>query len=66
MCIKALEVDPWPLKYVAENSKTQGMCKKAVKIGPWVLAYVPDNIKTQKICKKAVEEDRNMLQCITD
>ena len=42
------------------------MCKKAVKIGPWVLAYVPDNIKTQKICKKAVEEDRNMLQYITD
>ena len=43
MCIKALEVYPWLLKYVPDNLKTRKKYEKAVNVELWLLAYVPEN-----------------------
>ena len=55
MYLKAVEVVPWPLCYVPDNLKTQGMCEKAVEDKPENLEFVPNHLKTQTMCEKAVE-----------
>ena len=51
MCIKAVEVDPWQLKFVLF---TQEMWNKAVDDCSWQLKYVPNQHKTREICNRAV------------
>ena len=48
MCIKAVEVDPWPLKDVLDHFKTQEICDKAVKDYLFSLQFVPDWLVTQQ------------------
>ena len=45
MCIKAVEIDPWQLHYVADHFKSQEMCDHTVRDAvedPFSLQYVPD------------------------
>ena len=49
MCIKALEVGTWKLKYVPDHFKTQKMCDDAVWGGFFSLQYVPDYFVTQQL-----------------
>ena len=51
MCIKAVEVDPWLLKYVPDHFKTQEMCDAVVIEDPLLLRYVPDWFVTQQQVK---------------
>ena len=48
MCIKALGVDPWQLKYVSDHFKTQEMCDKAVRDYLFSLRLVLDWLVTQQ------------------
>ena len=48
MCIKALGVDPWQLKYVPDHFKTQEMCDKAVSDYHFSLRLVLDWFVTQQ------------------
>ena len=48
MCIKALKVDPWQLKFVPDYLKTQKMCDKTVKDDSYSLEFVPDWFVTQQ------------------
>ena len=56
MYIKAVEGDPFQLRHVYDEFRTQEMCIKAVEEAPRMLSHVPDNFKTQKMCKKAFEK----------
>ena len=42
MCIKALKVGPWQLKYVPNHFKTQEICDKAVRDDSSSLQYASD------------------------
>ena len=50
-CDEAVRMDPWLLKYVPDQYKTQEMCVKAVRDDPSSLGYVPDWFVTrERIC----------------
>ena len=42
MCNEAVQSDPWTLKHVPDQYKTQEMCNEAVQMVPLTLKYVPD------------------------
>ena len=42
MCERAIEKDPWLLKFVSDHLKAQRMCENALEKDPWVLKFVPD------------------------
>ena len=42
MCVKALEIGPWFLKYIPDQYNTKGMCEKAVENESENLEFVPD------------------------
>ena len=46
--LKTVEVDPWQLKYVPDQYKTQGMCHKVVRADSSTLQFMPDWFVTQK------------------
>ena len=50
MCVKAVDANPYYLKYVPDCFKTQEMCAN-----PYYLKYVPDCFITQEMCVKAVD-----------
>ena len=64
MYIKAVEGDPFQLRHVYDEFRTQEMCIKAVEEAPRMLSHVPDNFKTQKMCKKAFEKKTRMLKYV--
>ena len=39
---RAVQSDPWTLKHVPDQYKTQEMCNEAVKKSPCALCCVPD------------------------
>ena len=41
MCDKAIEIDPFTLRHVSDNLKTQRICIKAAEVGLELLEYVP-------------------------
>ena len=47
MCTKAVRMDPWWLKTIPDNFKTQEMCDNAVAREPFMLRHVPDWFVTQ-------------------
>ena len=47
MCNAVVLIEPYPLAYVPDHFKTEGMCNEA---------DVPDHFRTQKMCNEAVEE----------
>ena len=48
MCERAIENEPYILKYVPDHFKTQEE--------PWSFKYIPDHLKTQKVCNKTFEK----------
>ena len=46
MCDKAVDRNPWYLKYIPHHFKTQEMCEKAVDKFP--LEYIPRPIYTSR------------------
>ena len=66
MCNETVKSDPWMLKYVPDQYKTQGMCNEAVQRVPWMLKYVPDQYKTREMCNEAVQNDPWMLEHVPD
>ena len=66
MCNEAVESDPWTLKYVPDQYKTQEMCNEAVEKLPEVLGFVPDQYKTQEMCNEAVQRVPWMLLYVLD
>ena len=63
MCEKAVE-NHYPLRFIPDHLKTQGMCNKAVEKDPYNLKYVPNQFKTRKMCEKAVEDDPETLKFV--
>ena len=48
MCERAVENEPYNLKYVPDHFKTQGICDKAVRDDSSSLQYVPDWFVTRE------------------
>ena len=69
MCVKAVDVIPYYLKYVPDYSKTQEMC---VKVFNNILNYsrevddIPDWFKTQEMCVKAVDANPYYIKYVPD
>ena len=42
MCNKAVEENPWMMRYVPNHFKTQEMCNKAVQREPKTLEFIQD------------------------
>ena len=66
MCDKAVEKDPWQLKYVPDCFKTKRVCKKAVENKPENLRYVPDHLKTEEACYEAVRTNPLLFVYVPD
>ena len=54
MCDKAVDRNPWQLKDVPYQIKTEKMCKRVVEKNLWYLGHVPDQYKTEGMYNKAV------------
>ena len=54
MCNEAVQSDPWTLKHVPDQYKTQEMYDEATKKSPCALCCVPDQYETQEMCNEAV------------
>ena len=61
MCNEAVHRDPYALRYVPDNLKTQGMCNEEVHKSRWCLKYVPDHLKTEEMYNKAVSTDVQLV-----
>ena len=48
MCEKAIENEPYSLKFVPDQYKAQEMFERAVEKKSWLLENVPDLFMTQK------------------
>ena len=57
MCDKAIEIEPFTLRHVPDNLKTQGMCIREVEAGLGLLEYVPDWFVTQQQTKIWPDDD---------
>ena len=66
MCIKALEEDPYQLKYVPDHFKTQEMFNEAVRNNAAVFFLVSGRFKTQEMCIKALGVDPWQLKFVSD
>ena len=74
--------NPYKLKFVPDQFKTQEMCEKAVRRHsgreefktpcglllpmPSILFFIPDHLKTQEMCEKAVEKNPWELDYVPD
>ena len=69
MCVKAVDVIPYYLKYVPDCFKTQEMC---VKVFNNILDYsrevddIPDYFKTQEMCDRAIDANPYYLKYVPD
>ena len=61
MCEKAVEKNPWGMKYVPDRRKTQEVFNKAVAHNSYLLGHLPDHFKSQEMCEKAVGIDPSLL-----
>ena len=50
MCVKAVDANPYYLKYGPDRYITQKMCDRAIDKYPWCFRYVPDCFITQEMC----------------
>ena len=57
ICIKAFGVDPWSLRDILDNLKTQETCNKAVEDDPSSLLFVPDWFVKQRHIKAWGDDD---------
>ena len=53
-CKRAIGKDPYTLKYVLDQYKTQEMCERAMEEDPYTPKFVPIHLITQEICNEAV------------
>ena len=58
MCIKAVEVDTFFLRFASDHLKTHEMFEKEFEKDSWSLKYMPDYLKTQKMCERAAVKDK--------
>ena len=56
--------NPYVVRFVSGQYKTQAMCEKAVEKNPWALKIIPDHLKTKKMCYEAFQEDTSFLMYI--
>ena len=49
---KAVE-NHYPLRFILDHFKTQGICERAVEKYPYNLKAVPDHFTTQEMCERA-------------
>ena len=64
MCYSIIFEDPFSIRYVLDQYKTQHMCDKAVDDSPAALKLVPDWFVTSKMIKKrftTLYTDENIL-----
>ena len=64
MCYSIIFEDPFSIRYVLDQYKTQQMCDKAVDDSPAALKLVPDWFVTSKMIKKrftTLYTDENIL-----
>ena len=66
MCSSAVRREPYTLRFVHDQYKTQKMCDKAMYTEPLPLAYVPDRLKTQEMCSSAVRREQDSLKFVPD
>ena len=51
-----MQSDPWTLKHVPDQYKTQEMCNRTVQSDTCMLVYVPDQFVTQKMSDEAAKK----------
>ena len=51
---EAMHNNPWALRHVPENFRTQKMCNEALARNPYILKFIPDHLKTEEMYKEAV------------
>ena len=63
---RAVEENPWCLKYVPDHLRTKKMCIKAVKNEAEALEHIPEHFKTREMCIKTVEREAESLEHVLD
>ena len=63
---EVVDIGAYPLAYVPDGFKTQGICIKAVEEDPWRLLDVPNHFKTFEMCEKAVRRAPCTLDYVPD
>ena len=58
---RTVQSDPWALRYVPDQYKSQKMCNEAVQSDLWLLEYVPDQFVTQEMWHEEEFDDDDEL-----
>jgi DNA gyrase subunit A len=57
LCLEAIKLEGWALKYVPAQLKTAELCLEAVKQNGKALEYVPNELKILELCLEAVKQN---------